>query len=82
MSTYDAVTATHEPALALLLRTARGRRGRCDMYRCDDIRKFFAVALALGVVANAGGKPALAKARHLADAARPAAVHECNIEAD
>ena len=52
------------------------------MYRCGDFRKFFAVALALGVVANAGGKPALAKARYLADAARPTAIHECNIEAD
>ena len=82
MNTYDAVPATHELALALLLRTARGRKGRCDMYRCGDFRKFFAVALALGVVANAGGKPALAKARYLADAARPTAIHECNIEAD
>ena len=59
MNAYDAVPATHELALALLLRTARGRKGRCDMYRCGDFRKFFAVALALGVVANAGGKPAL-----------------------
>jgi hypothetical protein len=75
MNTYGAVTATHELALALLLRTARGRKGRC-------VRKFVAVALALGVVANAGGKPALAKAPHLADTARPAAIHECNIKAD
>ena len=53
------------------------------MYRwCGDFRKFFAVALALSMVANAGGKPALAKGRHLADAARPAAIHECTIEAD
>ena len=52
------------------------------MYRCGEFRKFFAVAFALGVVANAGGKPALAKARYLADAARPTAIHECNIEAD
>jgi hypothetical protein len=82
MNTYGAVTATHELALALLLRTARGRKGRCDMHRCGDVRKFVAVALALGVVANAGGKPALAKAPHLADTARPAAIHECNIKAD
>ena len=80
--TCDAVIATHELALALLLRTARGCKGRCDMCRCGDFRKFVAVALALGVVANAGGKPALAKARHLADTARPTAIHECNIEAD
>ena len=77
MNTYGAVTATHELALALLLRTARGRKGRCDMHRCGDVRKFVAVALALGVVANAGGK-----APHLADTARPAAIHECNIKAD
>jgi hypothetical protein len=35
-----------------------------------------------GVLADAGGKPALAKTRHSADAARPAAILECNIEAD
>ena len=34
MNTYDAVPATHELALALLLRSASGRKGRCDMYRC------------------------------------------------
>jgi hypothetical protein len=82
MNTYGAVTATHELAFALLLRTARGRKGRCDMHWCGDFRKFFAVALALGVLADAGGKPALAKTRHSADAARPAAILECNIEAD
>ena len=52
------------------------------MHRFGDFRRFFAVALALGVLAGASGKPALVKARHLADAARPAAIHECNIEAD
>jgi hypothetical protein len=52
------------------------------MHWCGDFRKFFAVALALGVLADAGWKPALAKARHSADAARPAAILECNIEAD
>jgi hypothetical protein len=82
MNAYDVVTATHRPVRALLLRTTRGRQGTCDMHRCGDFRKLFAVALALGVLANAGGKPALAKARHLADAARPAAILECNIEAD
>src|SRR5215510_6644762 len=77
------MTATHGPGRALLLRTWTPRsQGRCDMHWCSDFRKFFAVALALGVLANAGGKPALAKARHLADAARPAAILECNIEAD
>jgi len=52
------------------------------MHRCGDFRKLFAVALALGVLANAGGKPALAKGRHSTDVARPAAIHECNIKAD
>ena|SRR4029079_3792733 len=78
MNTYDTVTATNELALALLLRT----KGRCHMHWCSNFRKFFAVALALGVLANAGGNPALAKVRHLVDAARPAVIHECNIEAD
>ena len=81
MNAYD-VAATHGPVRALLVRTARGRQGRCDVHRCGDVRKFFAAALALGVLANTGVKPALAKARHLADAARPAAILECNIEAD
>jgi len=39
-------------------------------------------AVALGVLASAGGTPALAKARQLANAATPAAIYECNIEAD
>jgi len=52
------------------------------MDRRSDSRKFLAVAFALGVLANASGKPALAKGRHLTTAARPAAIHECNIEAD
>jgi hypothetical protein len=42
----------------------------------------FAVALVLGVLANAGGKPALAKDRHSTDVVRPVAIHECNIRAD
>ena len=45
-------------------------------------RKFLAVALALGVLANTSGNPAFAKGRHSTGAARPAAIHECNIEAD
>ena len=40
------------------------------------------VALPLGVLASAGEKPAFAKALHLADATRSAAIYECNIEAD
>ena len=82
MNTYNAVTATHGPGRALSLRTTRGRQGRCDMHWCVDFREFFAVVLALGVLADAGWKPALAKARDSADAARPAAILECNIEAD
>jgi hypothetical protein len=51
------------------------------MKKRGDSRKFIIVALALGVLANAGGKPAFAKDRHLAGAARPAAIHHCNTEA-
>jgi hypothetical protein len=51
------------------------------MKKCGDTRKFLTVALALGVLANAGGKLAFAKDHHLADAARPAAIHDCNTEA-
>jgi hypothetical protein len=47
-----------------------------------DSRKFLTIALAIGVLANASGKPAFAKDRHLTNAARPAAIHDCNIEAD
>ena len=52
------------------------------MDRFANSRKFLAVALVLGVLANAGGKPAFAEVRHLVDAARPAAIHECNVKAD
>jgi len=52
------------------------------MKKRSDPRKFLIVVLALGVLANAGGKPAFARDRHLAGEARPAAIHECNIEAD
>jgi hypothetical protein len=34
------------------------------------------------VLAGAGGKPAFAKDRHLSNAGRPAAIHDCNIEAN
>ncbi|MFZ1002643.1 MAG: hypothetical protein WAN68_11625 [Pseudolabrys sp.] len=51
------------------------------MKKRGDSRKFLTVALALGVLANAGGKLAFAKDLHLADAARPAAIHDCNTEA-
>jgi hypothetical protein len=51
------------------------------MKKRGDSRKFLTVALALGVLANAGGKLAFAKDHHLADAARPAAIHDCNTEA-
>ena len=46
-----------------------------------DSRKFHTVALVLGVLTNAGEKPAFAKDRHLTEAARPAAIHDCNTEA-
>ena len=51
------------------------------MKKRGDSRKFLTVALALGVLANAGGKLAFAKDHHLTDAARPAAIHDCNTEA-
>ena len=51
------------------------------MKKRGDSRKFLTVALALGVLANAGGKLAFAKDHHLADAARPAAIYDCNTEA-
>jgi hypothetical protein len=51
------------------------------MKKRGDSRKFPTVVLALGVLADSGGKPIFAKDRHL-DAARPTAIHECNIEAD
>jgi hypothetical protein len=47
-----------------------------------DLRKVLTIALAIGVLANAGGKPAFAKDRHLTNAGRPAAIHDCNIDAD
>jgi hypothetical protein len=52
------------------------------MKKRGDSRKFLTVALALGVLANAGGKPAFAKDRHLTDVSRPAAIHDCNTEAE
>ena len=45
-------------------------------------RKFLTVALALGLLANAGGKPAFAKAREVIGSARATAIHDCNIEAN
>jgi hypothetical protein len=51
------------------------------MKKRGDSRKFLTVALALGVLANAGGKLAFAKDHHLTDPARPPAIHDCNTEA-
>ena len=48
------------------------------MKKRGDSRKFLTVALALGVLANAGGKLAFAEDH---EAARPAAIHDCNTEA-
>ena len=45
-------------------------------------RKFLTVALALGLLANAGGKPAFAKDREVIGSARATAIHDCNIEAN
>ena len=45
-------------------------------------RKFLTVALALGLLANAGGKPAFAKAREVIGSAKTTAIHDCNIEAN
>ena len=52
------------------------------MKKRGDYRKFLTIALAIGVYANAGGNPTFAKDRHLTNAGRPAAIHDCNIEAD
>ena len=52
------------------------------MKKRDDSRKFLTVALALGVLANSGGKLAFAKDRQLTDAARPAAIYDCNTKAE
>ena len=52
------------------------------MKKRGDSRKFLTVALALGVLANANGKPAFARYRHLAGAARGPAIHDCNTEAN
>ena len=51
------------------------------MKKRGNSRKFIAVALALGVLANAGGKPAFAKDRQVG-AARRAAIYHCNTEAN
>jgi hypothetical protein len=45
-------------------------------------RKFLTVALALGLLANAGGKPAFAKDREVIGSAKATAIHDCNIEAN
>jgi hypothetical protein len=49
------------------------------MKKCGDSRKFLTVALALGVLANAGGKPAFTKDRHLTGAARSVVIHDCDV---
>jgi hypothetical protein len=46
------------------------------------LKVVLAAALALGVLANAGGTSAFAKDRHVIGSARPAAIHDCNIEAE
>ena len=52
------------------------------MRKRGDSRKILTVALALGVLVNAGGKLAFAEDRHLTDAARPAAIYDCNTKAE
>ena len=52
------------------------------MKKRGDSRKVLTVALALGLLANAGGKPAFARDRDVIGSARATAIHDCNIEAD
>jgi len=52
------------------------------MKKHGDCRKFLTIAFAQGVLTNAGGNPAFARDRHLTNAGRPAAIHDCNIKAD
>ena len=52
------------------------------MKKRNDPRKFLTLALALGLLANAGGQSTFAKESHLANAGRAVAIHECNVEAN
>ena len=52
------------------------------MKKRGDSRKFLTVVLALGLLANAGGKLAFARDRNVIGSARATAIHDCNIEAD
>jgi hypothetical protein len=70
-------------SLALsILPDCNGIKGRDDMKKLGVARKFLTVALALGLLANAGGKPAFAKDREVIGSARATAIHDCNIEAN
>jgi hypothetical protein len=71
-----------ERGIVVRLPSVRGIKGRCDMKTRGDFRKFLTIAIAIGVLAGAGGKPTFAKDRHLSNAGRPAAIHDCNIEAN
>jgi hypothetical protein len=63
-----------------ILPDCNGIKGRADMKKRGFSRKFLTVALALGLLANAGGKPAFAKDREVVD--KGTAIHDCNIEAN
>jgi hypothetical protein len=65
-----------------ILPDCNGIKGRDDMKKRGVSRKFLTVALALGLLANAGGKPAFAKDREVIGSAKATAIHDCNIEAN
>ena len=52
------------------------------MRDCADFIKFAAVAIALGVFANASVAPVFAKERDLIGPASATAIHDCNIDAN
>jgi hypothetical protein len=65
-----------------ILPDCNGIKGRDDMKKRGDSRRFLIVAFALGLLVNAGGKPAFSKDRDVIGSARTTAIHDCNIEAD
>jgi hypothetical protein len=52
------------------------------MRKRPGLSKLSAVAIALGVLANAGMAPVFAKDRDLIGPARATAIHDCNIDAN
>jgi hypothetical protein len=52
------------------------------MKKRRDSRRLLTVALALALLANTGGKHAIAKDRDVIGSARATAIHDCSIEAN